>query len=113
MGDESEEELLDTQVNVRDDLEVDYTIILNVNEKLTILKEERIKRKFSATFHVAVLTRMAEQMPFVEYEDLKLKIEVLVLLVGTLFQTVKTSYLTRDQWITAATLVNDLLALAK
>ena len=95
-GDESEEELLDTQVHVRNDLEVDYSQIVNVKEKLQILKEERIKSKFSATFHVAVLTKMSNEMPFVEYKDLKLKVEVLILLVGTLFQTVKTSYLTRD-----------------
>ncbi len=49
-----------TTVKTRDDLLVDYTVVANVKTYLEILKQERFKGKFSAMFHVQVLSRMAD-----------------------------------------------------
>lgn len=38
-------------------------------------------------------------MPSVEPHQIVLKVEVIILLVGTLFQTAKTSFLPRSDWI--------------
>ena len=49
-----------TQVRTRNDLQVDYTIIHNVRERLEILTQERFKGKFNMQFHVQVLSMMAD-----------------------------------------------------
>jgi hypothetical protein len=49
-----------TTVRTRNDLQVDYTIIHNVRERLEILTQERFKGKFNMQFHVQVLTLMAD-----------------------------------------------------
>lgn len=78
-----------TQVHARNDLTVDYSIVFNVRERLDFLKKERIKGKFSADYHVQVMNLMVNHMPDKEELDITLKVEVLILLVGTLFQTAK------------------------
>ena len=87
-----------TQVNFRNDLQVDYSISQNVRERLEILNQERIKGKFSASFHVQVLTLMADQMKQASDSDILLKINVVIYLIGTLFQTTNKSagFLPRD-----------------
>lgn len=52
-----------TQVRTRNDLQLDYTVVQNVRERLEILTQERFKGKFNMQFHVQVLSMMAEQMP--------------------------------------------------
>jgi hypothetical protein len=59
-GDDEEQNEYITEVKTRNDLLIDYSIILNVKERLEILTQERFKGKFSMDFHVLVLTRMAE-----------------------------------------------------
>jgi hypothetical protein len=76
-------------VHARNDLAVDYNVVFNVRERLEFLKKERIKGKFSPDYHVQVMNLMVENMPDKEEIDITLKVEVLILLVGTLFQTAK------------------------
>lgn len=49
-----------TTVRTRNDLQIDYTIIFNVKERLEILTLERFKGKFNMQFHIQVLTQMAD-----------------------------------------------------
>lgn len=111
--DEGEEgEDYTTQINARTDLLLDYTVILNVRERLVILRQERIKGKFNANFHVQVLTKMATEMKVTDLSESRLKIEVIILLIGTLFQTAKLAgCLNRDQWLTTSTQVSQLMDL--
>ena len=74
-----------TQVHARNDLAVDYTNSFNVKERLEFLKKERIKGKYSADYHVRVMNLIIEKMPDKEESDITLKVEVLLLLIGTLF----------------------------
>lgn len=63
----------------------------NVKDRLEILTQERFKGKYSAQFHVQVLTRMVDMMPESDdLRDLRIKVSVLVYLIGTYSQTVKT-----------------------
>lgn len=73
-----------TQLRARNDIDVDYTDAYNVKERLEFLKKDRIKGKYSADYHVRVLNLMFEKMPDRE-EDTTLKVEVLLLMIGTLF----------------------------
>ena len=53
-------------------------------------------------------------MPCVEPNEVKMKIEVIILMIGTLFQTTRsTTFLTRDQWITVYDRVRELLRLSQ
>jgi hypothetical protein len=63
---------------------VDYTVSFNVKERLEYLKKDRIKGKYSPEYHVKVLNLMVDKMPDKE-EDVALKVEVLILMIGTLF----------------------------
>lgn len=45
--------------------------------------------------------------------QVKVKIEVIILLVGTLFQTAKTTFLPRKDWITVYDRVKQLLVLTQ
>lgn len=67
-------------------------------------------------FHIQVLTRMADQMP-TDSSDLfetKLKVNVLVLLIGTLLQSPKTgTVLSRDDWLITIKRVQQLLTLVQ
>lgn len=42
-----------------------------------------------------------------------MKVQVIIILVGTLFQTAKTTFLSRDQWIEVHDRVRELLQLSK
>lgn len=91
-----------TTVKTRNDLFIDYTNIANVKERLEILKLERVKGKFNMGFHVQVLTRIADMMVENQNDlfEIKLKVNVLVLLCTTLIQTAKTvGVLSRDDWL--------------
>ena len=57
--DENADEFV-TTVRTRNDLLIDYSIILNVKERLEILTQERFKGKFNMPFHIQVLTQMAD-----------------------------------------------------
>lgn len=48
------------------------------------MKKDRIKGKYSPEYHVKVLNLMVDKMPEKE-EDVALKVEVLILMIGTLF----------------------------
>jgi hypothetical protein len=53
-------------------------------------------------------------MPCVEPNEIKMKIEVIILMIGTLFQTTRsTTFLSRDQWITVYDRVRELLRLSQ
>ena len=73
-----------TQLRARNDIDVDYTDPANVKERLEYLKKDRIKGKYSADYHVRVLNLMHEKLPDRE-ENTTMKVEVLLLLIGTLF----------------------------
>jgi hypothetical protein len=77
-----------TQLHTRNDIDVDYTVSFNVKERLDYLKKDRIKGKYSPEYHVKVLNLMVDKMPDKD-EDVSLKVEVLILMIGTLFQTAK------------------------
>lgn len=53
-------------------------------------------------FHVQILTKMADQMPVDNNDifEIRLKVNVLIMLVGTLIQTARTiGVLTREEWL--------------
>lgn len=103
-----------TTVKTRNDLTIDYTLVQNVKERLEILKQERIKGKFDMGFHVQVLTRIADQMVenVNDLFEIKLKVNVLILLAATFIQTAKTiGVLSRDDWLQTHKRVNQLLTL--
>lgn len=78
------------------------------------LKAERVKTKYSADYHVQVLTKILETMPSVEPHEIKMKVDVVILLVGTIFQTAKsTTFLSREDWVTVCGHVKSLLQLAQ
>lgn len=74
-----------TQLRARNDIDIDYTNSFNVKERLEFLKKDRIKGKYSPEYHVKVLSLMTEKMPDKEDADVTLKVEVLLLMIGTLF----------------------------
>ena len=81
----------------------------NVKERLEFLKKDRIKGKYSPEYHVKVLNLMVEKMPDKE-EDVTLKVEVLILMIGTLFQTAKQGFvLGRDEWLLTGKMILQLL----
>ena len=59
-GDTDDEDDYITKVNVRNDLELDYTEYANVHDILKILKEERRKERFNFNYHAQVLSKMAD-----------------------------------------------------
>ena len=62
----------------RDYLTEDFTVIMNVKEVLGLLKEERLKSKYSAEYHAEVLKKITENMPCATPEEIKMKIEVII-----------------------------------
>lgn len=48
-------------------------------------------------------------MPSDEPHQIKMKVEVIILLVGTLFQTAKTTFLARKDWLNVYDRVRELL----
>ena len=74
-----------TQLRARNDIDVDYTNSFNVQERLDYIKKDRIKGKYHPEYHVKVLNLMIEKMPDKEDADITLKVEVLLLMIGTLF----------------------------
>lgn len=102
-----------TTVKTRDDLSIDYSVVQNVKTYLEILKQERFKGKFSPVFHVQVLSRMADQMSDnLDLNETRVKVTVMVLLVGTLLQTAKTgTVLSREDWQITVQRVQQLLVL--
>ena len=77
------------------------------------LKAERVKTKYSPDYHVKTLTLIKNQMPCTEPHQISMKVEVVILLVGTLFQTAKSStFLSRDDWCSVCDHVRSLLELS-
>ena len=74
-----------TNVTTKHLLEADYSEIKAVNENLDELKADRIKGKYSPSYHVEVLTKMVEQMPVKAESDIEVKISVILYLIGTIF----------------------------
>jgi hypothetical protein len=98
-----------TLLSARNDLDVDYTNAFNVKERLEYLKKDRIKGKYSPEYHVRVMSLMIEKMPDRD-EDVTLKVEVLLLMIGTLFQTAKQgSVLGRAEWMLTGKRILQLL----
>ena len=78
------------------------------------LKAERVKTKYSPDYHVKTLTLIKNQMPCTEPHQISMKVEVVILLVGTLFQTAKSStFLSRDDWCSVCDHVRSLLELSQ
>ena len=91
-----DQELFESQIK-RDYLSMDFTLYTTCQEILEALKEERLKAKYSAEYHTKVLAKIFTEMPCVEEHEIKMKIEVIIYLVGTIFQTAKaTNFLARD-----------------
>jgi len=101
-----------TQIK-RDYLNDDFTLFPICKEVIDLLKEERMKSKFSADYHAQVLDKIFLTMPSVEPHEIKTKIEVISMQVNMLFQTARSSFLKRDQWVTVHERVNQLLELAQ
>lgn len=97
----------------RDYLAIDFTLFPNVIEIVEALKEERLKAKYSAIYHTEVLQKILDTMPCIQPHEIKMKIEVIIYLVGTLFQSAKSTFLSRDQWITVHDRVKELLSLSQ
>jgi len=103
-----------TQLNLKNWLELDYQDVNEVKEISGLLKEERIKgMKFSFTYHVQVLSKMVDQFKPANLDEIRLKINILLYLIGTLFMTVRTElgFFNRDQWNETASRINQLLDL--
>ena len=92
---------------------MDFTQFNNATDIFTALKEERLKTKYSAEYHAQVLQKIFDEMPVTKPNQVKLKIEVIILLVGTLFQTAKSSFLPHKDWVTVYDHVQELLKLAQ
>ena len=98
----------------RDYLSMDFTIYPTCQEVLVALKEERMKAKYSAEYHTLVLQKILDEMPCVESHEITMKVETIILLVSTFFQTARGSgFLTRDQWVTVHDRVRELLKLSQ
>jgi hypothetical protein len=99
-------------VRTRNDLTLDYSNPQIVKDNLEVLTQEKFKGKYSAPFHVQVLTRMADMMPESdELSVLRLKVNVLVYLIATYSQTVKTcGVLGREEWTQVLQRIQQLLA---
>ena len=108
-----DQELFESQIK-RDYLSMDFTLYTTCQEILEALKEERLKAKYSAEFHTQVLSKIFTEMPCQEVHEIKMKVEVIIYLVGTIFQTAKsTNFLDRDQWVTVYDRVRELLRLSQ
>ena len=102
MATDSKDEFI-TVVNTQQWLQDDYTITVNVKENLDSLKQQRLKGKFDSQYHAKVLQKMIDEMPAKSQDEVKLKINVIIYLVSTLFQTAKSgSVLSREEWIQAS-----------
>ena len=114
-ADSSSEEEFVTVVKTRDELTTDYSLPLKVKESLEVLTQERFKGKFSSSFHVQVLSRMADMMLESDnLSEIKLKVNVLVYLIGTFIQSVKTvGVLNRTNWLMAVERMHQLLILVQ
>jgi len=98
----------------RDYLNMDFTVYTTCQEILQALKDERMKAKYSAEYHVEVLQKIFTEMPCVESYEIQMKVSVINLMVGTIFQTAKSSsYLKRDEWCTIHDKIKELLRLAQ
>jgi len=73
-----------TQIK-RDYLSIDFKLFPNVQEIVEALKEERLKAKYSSGYHVEVLQKILLEMPCVETHEVQMKVQVIIILVGTLF----------------------------
>lgn len=103
-------------MKTRNDLLIDYSVLGNVKERLEVLTQERFKGKFSMQFHIQVLTKIADQFKCNENDlfEIKIMVNVLNLLVGTLIQSAKTSgVLSRDDWLEATRRVDQLMKLVR
>lgn len=99
-----------TLLSARNDLDVDYTNSFNVKERLELLKKDRMKGKYSPDYHAKVMQCMVDQMPSKD-EDVTLKVEVLLLMIGTLFQTAKQgAVLDRANWLLTGKRILQLLS---
>jgi hypothetical protein len=68
-----------------------------VTKKLKEIQDERTKGKFDAKYHAQVLVFMLASV-----KDIKHKIEVILNLVHSLFDTAKTNisgYMSREAWL--------------
>ena len=64
---------------------IDFKVFANVMEIQEALKEERLKTKYSAEYHAEVLAKMYSEMPCEEVHEIRAKIDITILLVGTIF----------------------------
>lgn len=108
---EVDEEVNLTQIKL-DYLSMDFKLFPNVSEVVEALKEERLKTKYSAVYHAQVFQKIFDEMPCTQQHEIKMKIEVIIFLVGTLFQTAKTTFLSREQWVQVHDRVRELLRLS-
>ena len=73
-----------TQIK-RDYLNDDFSLFPTVKEVIELLKEERMKAKFSADYHARVLDKIFNEMPCKEAHEIKTKIEVISMQVNMIF----------------------------
>ena len=73
-----------TQIK-RDYLNDDFSLFPTVKEVIDLLKEERMKAKFSADYHARVLDKIFNEMPCKEAHEIKTKIEVISMQVNMIF----------------------------
>lgn len=93
-----DDELDQPNFKIRRELELDYKEVKNVKETLEVLKSERLKGKFDTYYHVKVLNCMVDQFKPDNLDEKRLKVNVTLYLIGTLFMTIKTDlgYFDRD-----------------
>jgi len=99
-------------VKIRDDLQVDYSVLANVKERIEVLIKERFKGKYDMLFHADVLRKISDQFEFNEKVlfELRLKVQVLVLYMGTMFAKAKTDkYMARKDWLETHKRMSELL----
>jgi hypothetical protein len=78
-------------------LELDYTLAVNVNNTLRLFIEERQRGKYDIQYHIEVM-----QKAYSQQQEKSLKIKILMSLVDTMFQSSKrekNGFFSRKSWI--------------
>lgn len=97
----------ETQLNLKNDFQVDYRVTENVIKKLKEIQDDRMRGKFDPKYHTQVLVFMLENA-----KDTLLKVDIILNLLNTLFDSAKyttTGFITRDTWLMVYNYIQTLL----
>ena len=103
-------EIQETILYVKNDyLQLDFTKSDNVAKKLKEVQDDRMRGKYDPKFHIQMLTYILNQV-----KDSTLRIEVILNLLNSLFDSAKVSllgFMNRDTWLSTHNYLNLLMNL--